>query len=148
MTLHDGKTIYTGVVAGRDEIFVKMTDWIVYDKNFVGFYEKQICGKINYIAYYTTMKDALKSVQLLCLCEKSHDALQTNGLPEWTDKFLKMQGKKSVKAIVIYTKMNNTHDLLGLLNLDGQKKSLLVVMDSLDRVDVTWQPFYFTNSDN
>ena len=148
LTLHDGKTIYTGVVAGREEIYVKMTDWIVYDKNFVGFYEKQIGGKTNYVAYYTTMKDALKSVQLLCLCEKAYNMLQTNGLPQWTNQFLKLESKNGLKAIAIYTKMNNDQDLLGLLNLDGQKKSLLVPMDTLDIVDVPWQPFYFTDSGN
>lgn len=136
--------IYTARVIGEQEIFVQITNWVVYGKNFVGYNELELPRNYVYVAYYSTEEDAVRAVQILCLCELAHDTLNSKGLPSWTEKHIKrLPIDQPTKAVALYERLNNNEKLFGLLYFDTERKCLLIPMDTIENITIPWQKLYF-----
>ena len=153
MTFHsrldsDYNKIFTARVIGRMQHHVQITDWQVYDKNFAGFHELNIYDKPKYVAYYKTEKDAAKAIIVRCMCEIANYSLMTNGLPKWTEARPRSLRDPTIKYLALYINNKNKIDeFFGLIDLDTNRKCLLIAMDDLSKVSVPWKPFYFNNID-
>ena len=146
--------VHTVIVRGETDHFVKMNSWHVYSEGFMGYYDLQVNGKVEMIAFYKDVRDAVKAVQIHCLTQVAKMHQPNDSYPEWVNRYIRKrenieiadESHPTFNGIVFVSKLHQKRKFFGYLDLDWHKLRLMIPVDDSENLTIPWQDFYFQNN--
>ena len=146
--------VFTCIIHGEDDHVVHITNWLVYNNGFVGYYDCTINGIERCVAFYKTIHDSIKAAQIYALTElamqkENKDAL----LPEWIMNYYNRRknyltkyppkDNPKFKGIVFNQNLNQTTKFFAYLDLNQEPVCLYVPIDDTTDRRKPWQKWSF-----
>ena len=146
--------VHTVIVQGETDYFIKMDSWHVYSEGFVGYFDLVVNGKVEMVAFYKDVRDAIKAAQIHCLTQVAKMKQPEHDYPNWVKRYIQKRESIEVEdkshpkfnGIVLVSNLNKRRKFFGYLDLDSTKLRLMIPVDHSENLTIPWQDFYFENT--